>query len=325
MFSTNTSFLDLLYSFTPFQNSKPALPNDDTFGTLDECNLQYNDNNSESKSDIEDESDDGSEVAAQSHSQGVMDFMNDVGDASDEEADDKHSATAMSCNTPLPHLMWHKFSSRDIHAQSHHLSEFNYNEGVYKIVTKLHINDTGGNTDIARYFQQTCTCEPGDGVTAIKRQRHDIHGDGIRDSAMASGHCRLKNPFIFRERTSRNPQPQALGTTFEARVRDYMAAHTERMERFENAICKQCEEINNRMTKMFGLLKELTTSRAPEKGEERIDKNSVAIGDNIEKPTGTKTEMPAKEAEKEDEAENEPNRKAGKEEITEAPSYQPVE
>ncbi|GJS55838.1 hypothetical protein Tco_0629200 [Tanacetum coccineum] len=35
--------------------------------------------------------------------------------------------------------------------------------------------------------------------------------------------------------------------------------------------------------------------------------------------------MPAKEAEKEDEAESEPNRKAGKEETTEAPSSQPVE
>nr|GEX65219.1 hypothetical protein [Tanacetum cinerariifolium] len=174
MFSTNTSFLDLLYSFTPDPNSQPVLPNDDTFGTFDECNFQYNDNNSESKSDIEDESDDGSEVAAQSHFQGVMDFMNDVGDASDEEADDK-----------------------------------------------VHIN----------VWSQ------------------------------------LENKI-------------RLGMQFENR--------------------KQVK-----------------------KGEERIDKNNVAIGDNIEKPTGTKTEMPAKEAEKEDEAEKEPNRKARKEEITEAPSYQP--
>ncbi|GJR28196.1 MAK10-like protein [Tanacetum coccineum] len=44
-----------------------------------------------------------------------------------------------------------------------------------------------------------------------------------------------------------------------------MAAHTQRMERFENAIFKQCEEINDRMTKMFRHLKELTTSRTPEK------------------------------------------------------------
>ncbi|GKA10357.1 hypothetical protein Tco_0689790 [Tanacetum coccineum] len=102
------------------------------------------------------------------------------------------------------------------------------------------------------------------------------------------------------------------------------------------------------MTEMFGLLKELTISKAPEQvlireeakfpvtknvnsishsrgEEERNDKNNVAIGDNIEKPTGIQTEMPAKEAEKEDEAESELNRKAGKEETTEAPSSQPVE
>ncbi|GKE22320.1 hypothetical protein Tco_1433832, partial [Tanacetum coccineum] len=54
-------------------------------------------------------------------------------------------------------------------------------------------------------------------------------------------------------------------STFEARVRDYMAAHTERIERFKNTIFKQREEINGRMTKMFGLLKELTTNRTPEK------------------------------------------------------------
>ncbi|GJS86158.1 protein kinase-like domain, concanavalin A-like lectin/glucanase domain protein [Tanacetum coccineum] len=44
-----------------------------------------------------------------------------------------------------------------------------------------------------------------------------------------------------------------------------MALHTERMERFENAIFKQRKEINDRMIEMFGLLKELTTSRTPEK------------------------------------------------------------
>ncbi|GKA15092.1 MAK10-like protein [Tanacetum coccineum] len=140
-----------------------------------------------------------------------------------------------------------------------------------------------------------------------------------------------------------NPQPQALGTTFEARVRDYMAAHTERMEKFENAIFKQREEINDRMTEMF----ELTTNRAPKKvlireeakfpvnknvnsisltkgEEERSEKTDVTTGEDFEKPTKTKTEMPFKEAEKEDEAENEPNKKAGKEETTGAPSSQPV-
>ncbi|GKD04111.1 hypothetical protein Tco_1179085, partial [Tanacetum coccineum] len=152
-----------------------------------------------------------------------------------------------------------------------------------------------------------------------------------------------QNPFTFCERTGPNPQPQALGTTFEAQVRDYMAAHTKRMERFENAIFKQHEEINDRMTKICGLLNELTTSRAPKKvlireeakflvtknvnslsltkgEEERSDKTDVTADNDIEKPTETGAKMPTKEAEKEDEAENEPNRKAGKEEITKAPS-----
>ncbi|GKE13604.1 hypothetical protein Tco_1417155 [Tanacetum coccineum] len=146
-----------------------------------------------------------------------------------------------------------------------------------------------------------------------------------------------QNPFTLRERTGPNPQPQALETTFEAQVRDYMAAHTERMKRFKNAIFKQHEEINDKMTKMFGLFKELTTSRSSEKvlireeakfpvtknvnsisltigEEERSKKTDVTTGEDIKKPTKTETEMPVKEVEKEDETENEPNRKARKEE-----------
>ncbi|GKG20242.1 hypothetical protein Tco_0380043, partial [Tanacetum coccineum] len=120
-----------------------------------------------------------------------------------------------------------------------------------------------------------------------------------------------ENPS-FHERTDPIPQPQALGTTFEARVRDYMAAHIERMERFKNAIFKQRDEINDKMAEMFVLLKELTTSRAPKKAlireeakspvtknvnsislargeEERNNDNDVATGENIKKPTRTET------------------------------------
>ncbi|GKD36580.1 zinc finger, CCHC-type containing protein [Tanacetum coccineum] len=89
-----------------------------------------------------------------------------------------------------------------------------------------------------------------------------------------------------------------------------MAAHTEMMERFENAIFKQREEINNKMTEMFGLLKELTTNKAPKK-------------------------IPLKKAEKENEAENRTKNKqinsakkeltqAEEEEAVEAPSSQPA-
>ncbi|GKC21322.1 zinc finger, CCHC-type containing protein [Tanacetum coccineum] len=41
--------------------------------------------------------------------------------------------------------------------------------------------------------------------------------------------------------------------------------HHERMERFEKAIFKQRDDISGRMAKMFGLLKELTSSTTPEK------------------------------------------------------------
>ncbi|GJQ99402.1 zinc finger, CCHC-type containing protein [Tanacetum coccineum] len=53
----------------------------------------------------------------------------------------------------------------------------------------------------------------------------------------------ILNSFASRECTGLTPPPQALETTFEARR----------------------EEINGRMTEMFRLLKELTTSKAPEK------------------------------------------------------------
>ncbi|GKE38211.1 zinc finger, CCHC-type containing protein, partial [Tanacetum coccineum] len=59
--------------------------------------------------------------------------------------------------------------------------------------------------------------------------------------------------------------------------------------------------------------------------EEKSKRTDVTTGDDIEKPTKTETEIPVKEAKKEDEAESKLNRKAGKEEATEAPSSQPVE
>nr|GEY74294.1 hypothetical protein [Tanacetum cinerariifolium] len=95
-----------------------------------------------------------------------------------------------------------------------------------------------------------------------------------------------------------------------------------------------------------GLLKELTTSRAPEKvpireeakspvtknvnsislarrEEERNKDNDVATGNNIEKPTITEMRMPVNEAR--NGIKNEPIRKAEKEATTKAPSSKHVE
>ncbi|GJT03721.1 MAK10-like protein [Tanacetum coccineum] len=103
------------------------------------------------------------------------------------------------------------------------------------------------------------------------------------------------------------------------------------------------------MTEMFGLLKELTTSKAPEKvliredvkspvtknvnsislarrEEERNDKDGIAADGGINE---TDTEIPVKEAEKENKAEggtkNEPIRRTENDEVVEVPSSQPIE
>ncbi|GKC56892.1 hypothetical protein Tco_1084490 [Tanacetum coccineum] len=103
------------------------------------------------------------------------------------------------------------------------------------------------------------------------------------------------------------------------------------MERFGNAIFKQREEINDRMSEMFGLLKELTTSKTPEKvlirNEAKVpltnNVNSISLArreeegsdkmdetlDNTVKPTVTETEIPVKEAKRVNETKIKPVKK----------------
>ncbi|GJR54295.1 zinc finger, CCHC-type containing protein [Tanacetum coccineum] len=115
------------------------------------------------------------------------------------------------------------------------------------------------------------------------------------------------NTFAFRERTGLSPQPQVLETTFEDQIRDYMAAHTDRIERFENAIFKQREGINRE--------------------EERSNMTKVTP-DNTEMPTAAEAGMPIMDAETKNGAENGTENKSIKtpenEETVEAPGSQPI-
>ncbi|GJS24953.1 hypothetical protein Tco_0453585 [Tanacetum coccineum] len=57
--------------------------------------------------------------------------------------------------------------------------------------------------------------EPRDGVATIKRRRHDIHGDGVRDSVTASGRGRLKvdlEPSTWRRRQEYKATPSPTTT-----------------------------------------------------------------------------------------------------------------
>ncbi|GJT37317.1 hypothetical protein Tco_0937182 [Tanacetum coccineum] len=173
-----------------------------------------------------------------------------------------------------------------------------------------------------------------------------------RLTALPAAKSAIRIPMNLGKSLSLNPQPQALGTTFEARVRDYMAAHTKRMDRFENSIFKQREEMNSMMTEMFWLLKELTTSRAPEKvlireeakstitksvnsislireEEEKNDIHDVATSDDSKETDVPDIEVSVKEAKTkngaENRAKNKPIKTPKKEEVVEAPSSWPVE
>ncbi|GKC87691.1 zinc finger, CCHC-type containing protein [Tanacetum coccineum] len=142
----------------------------------------------------------------------------------------------------------------------------------------------------------------------------------------------------------------ALGTTFKARVQDYIAAHTERIERFENAIFKQHEEINDRMAEMFGLLKELTASQTSKKvlvseearhlitknvnsiylirvEEEKNVGNNGAIGESVVEPSKSEEEKTLKEVDVMNEVERRADDKPAKsvrENVTKNEEEEPV-
>ncbi|GJV58313.1 MAK10-like protein [Tanacetum coccineum] len=124
-------------------------------------------------------------------------------------------------------------------------------------------------------------------------------------------------PQAYAEAVYSNPHPQYLNEP-------PRQTHTERMKRFENVILKQQEEINDWLAEMFGLLKELTTNRDPEK---------VLIREDAKHPITKNLQL--NEVEKKNEAENgtknKPIKSAEKEPIqveeeesVEGPNSQPV-
>nr|GEX90370.1 hypothetical protein [Tanacetum cinerariifolium] len=118
------------------------------------------------------------------------------------------------------------------------------------------------------------------------------------------------------------------------------------MENFKNSIFKQREEINDRITEMFELLKELTTSKTPEKvlimeeskflvtknvnyislakGEEEMSDKTKETLDNTVQSIITATEIPVKEAKRNNETKNKPIKKAENKEVEEVLSSRPV-
>jgi hypothetical protein len=59
--------------------------------------------------------------------------------------------------------------------------------------------------------------------------------------------------------------PEELSSEFEARMREYMAAHSDRLARFEEAVYKQKEEVQEKMNEMMSLLEEYANQKTPER------------------------------------------------------------
>nr|GEW07957.1 hypothetical protein [Tanacetum cinerariifolium] len=99
-----------------------------------------------------------------------------------------------------------------------------------------------------------------------------------------------KNSFTFHKRAHPDPQPQTLETSFKARARDYMEAHMKRMEKFENAIFKQREKINDRMAKIMD--------------KEKSVENNGVVCKNIIEPNKSNVAETLEEVDRDDEVEN---------------------
>ncbi|GJS16387.1 zinc finger, CCHC-type containing protein [Tanacetum coccineum] len=146
-----------------------------------------------------------------------------------------------------------------------------------------------------------------------------------------------QSSFTFHERVCPNPQPQVLENSFEARVRDYMAAHTERMERLlkELTTSRDLEKLLIREEAKHPVTKNVNSNSLIRGEEEMNVDDNASSNDSIKRPDGSDTKVQLNEVEKKNEAENgtknEPIKSAEKEptqveeeESAEAPSSQPV-
>nr|GEV43527.1 MAK10-like protein [Tanacetum cinerariifolium] len=204
----------------------------------------------------------------------------------------------------------------------------NANESL-EIIENLALYDHEGWTDMKEFVKPVKDISTPQGISKtpdrrlleledqinflLKRSTHipHVYADAVYSNPRPQSHNKPPklNPFTFCEHTGPSPQPQALRTTFKARVRDYMVAHPEKIERFENIIFKQREKSNDKMTKIE---------------EERSDKTDETL-DNTVKSTITETEIPMKEAARNNETKNKSIKKSGKKEVEEVLSSWPVE
>ncbi|GJW15069.1 zinc knuckle CX2CX4HX4C containing protein [Tanacetum coccineum] len=101
-------------------------------------------------------------------------------------------------------------------------------EESWEIIENLALYDHEGWND-SRYFVKSIKGTSSTNIPQayVKSVSYDPHPQNLNEPPR-------QNSFTFQKCIRPDVQPQALETSFEARVRDYMAAHTERMKRVED-------------------------------------------------------------------------------------------
>ncbi|GKE42210.1 zinc finger, CCHC-type containing protein, partial [Tanacetum coccineum] len=219
-------------------------------------------------------------------------------------------------------------------------------DGFWEIIENLALYDHEGWNDMKELVKPVKSISTLQGISKMPDQRLLELEDqinfllkGSRPTPRSSTHI----PHAYANAVYSKPRPQSHNEPSKMNPFTFC----ERTGRFENAIFKQCEEINNKITEMFGLLKELMTSRAFEKvlireeakfpvtknvnsislargEEERSDKTDETL-DNTERPTITETEIPVMEPERSNGTKNKLIKKDERKEVEEVLSSRPVE
>ena len=74
-----------------------------------------------------------------------------------------------------------------------------------------------------------------------------------------------ENAETFQKYARPYSPPQDLSPEFETRMREYMSTHSERLAKFEEAVYRQKEEMQEKMAEMMSLLEEYSNIKTPEK------------------------------------------------------------
>jgi hypothetical protein len=72
----------------------------------------------------------------------------------------KHREIAVSCNTGLPPRIWGTFNLSSARAREHTVAEFSRDRGIYKVTSRLHPNNDGGNEYTVEFTKRrkVCSC-----------------------------------------------------------------------------------------------------------------------------------------------------------------------